>query len=497
MKTFQDYLNESGEFGTVQAIVNPLFYVSGLPTVRPQEVVITENGSRGIVQVLLPDLVEVLMLDAANVSHSERVARINETATVEVSEGLFGRVVNPLCVPIDPLGPIAGDKVKLPIDLPPPGILTRARVTQPVETGVTIVDMMIQIGKGQKELVIGDQKTGKTNFLLQTMISQAKKGAINVYVCIGKKKSDLYHVEEQLRRAGALERTIIVAATSSDPVSHVYLAPFTGFTIAEFFRDRGQDVFIALDDMTTHAKFYREIALVAKKTPGRGSYPGDIFHHQARLLERTGNIRAKDGKVVSITSLPVAETQEGDLTGYIQTNLMAMTDGHIFFDVEEFKRGRRPAINHTLSVTRVGNQTQSSLEKEIRQILNFRLNKYYLYLETSSFGVELPLEYSKETDFGQKIVILFNQKGLLVIGKPMQYILFGLLFSDFWLEKSLSKVEEDVAKLMDFHQQDQLAKIELEVVKAGSLANLVSIIKSNLAQITKLTDGDLYKKATG
>ena len=496
MRTFADYLKETGEYGVVQSIETPLFYVSGLPTVRPQEVVITENGSRGIVQVLLPDLVEVLMLEARMISHQEKVARVSEPASIGVSEQVLGRVIDPFGNPLDGLGPIAGKKILSPIDKKAPGILERSRVVDPLETGVTIVDMMVQVGKGQKELVAGDQKTGKTVFLLQTMARQVHLGIICIYVCIGKKKSDLKHVESELAKAGALKNTAIVAATSSDPVSYVYFAPFAGFTIAEFFRDRGQNVLIILDDMTTHAKYYREIALVAKKTPGRGSYPGDIFHHQARLLERTGNIRMKNGKTASITALPVAETQEGDLTGYIQTNLMAMTDGHIFFDVEEFKRGRRPAISHTLSVTRVGNQTQSTVEKDLRRMIAFRLNNYYRFRETSSFGVEIPAQYSTEINFGLKIEVLLDQVSHLVIPKPLQHLLLGLLFSNFWDEKELNQVVSDKQKIIDAYFSGKLKNLAFEILKAKDFNYLAALLSKNVALFNQITGGSLQQKTT-
>ena len=496
MRTFADYLEETGEYGIVQSIETPLFYVSGLPSVRPQEVVITENGSRGIVQVLLPDLVEVLMLEARMLSHQEKVARVSEPASIGVSEQMLGRVVDPLGSPLDGLGPIAGKKEQLAIDVKAPGILQRSRVVDSLETGVTIVDMMVQVGKGQKELVAGDQKTGKTVFLLQTMARQAQLGIVCIYVCIGKKKSDLKHVETELSKSGSLKNTVIVAATSSDPVSYVYFAPFAGFTIAEFFRNRGQNVLIVLDDMTTHAKYYREIALVAKKTPGRGSYPGDVFHHQARLLERTGNILKEDGTVNSITALPVAETQEGDLTGYIQTNLMAMTDGHIFFDVEEFKRGRRPAISHVLSVTRVGNQTQSTVEKDLRRMITFRLNNYYRFRETSSFGVEIPVQYSTEINFGLKIEALLDQASHAVIPKPLQHLLLGLLFANFWDEKELNQLISDKQKIIDSYFSGKLKNLALEIAKAKDFNYLKTLLSKNAGFLNQITGGSLQQKTT-
>src|SRR3972149_7829694 len=234
MKNFQGYLDETGEFGFVEAITSPLFYVSGLPKVKPQEVVITENGSRGIVQVLFKDLVEVLMLDSGRLNHQEKVVRINQSIGMDVSEALWGRVIDPFGFTVDDLPPIAKNKVYMSIDRSPPGILERVRVTKPFETGVAVVDLMVQIGKGQKELIAGDQKTGKTSFLLQTISYQAKKGMICIYVCIGKRRSDLKWVEQYLKATGALSNTVIIAATSSDPVSHVYYAPRSGYTVADF-----------------------------------------------------------------------------------------------------------------------------------------------------------------------------------------------------------------------------------------------------------------------
>src|SRR3989344_4434242 len=491
MRTFADYLKETGEYGVVQSIETPLFYVSGLPSVRPQEVVISENGSRGIVQVLLPDLVEVLMLEARMLSHQEKVVRVSEPASIGVSQEMLGRVVDPLGNPLDGLGPIAGKKVQLPIDVKAPGILQRSRVVEPLETGVMIVDMMVQVGKGQKELVAGDQKTGKTVFLLQTMTRQAQLGIVCVYVCIGKKKSDLKHVETELSKSGSLKNSVIVAATSSDPVSYVYFAPFAGFTIAEFFRNRGQNVCIILDDMTTHAKYYREIALVAKKTPGRGSYPGDVFHHQARLLERTGNIKKGKGAVNSITALPVAETQEGDLTGYIQTNLMAMTDGHIYFDVEEFKRGRHPAVNHTLSVTRVGNQTQTLLEKGLRRETVKRLNDFYEIRETSSFGVEVPPEYRVKIRLGEKIEAILNQELREVVPTSLRYVLIGLVLSDFFAEKNLGETLYAKKTLIKAYFEGRLKKLEQAVSAAKDYKALLELLQKYKQPIFKMVYGNI------
>lgn len=496
IKSFDAYMKETAEVGYVESVVTPLFYVSGLPTIRPQEIVVTENGTKGIVQVVFEDLAEVLLLESRSLNHQERVARTTESVSVEAGEGLLGRIIDPFGVPIDGLGPVSGERVLLPIDKPAPGIIERVKITDPLETGVTIVDLLVQVGKGQKELIAGDQKTGKSTFLLQAITRQVQLGAVCVYVSVGKRKSDVKYVADHLKKTGAIAKTIIVGATSSDPVALVYFAPFSGFSIAEYFRDRGQDVLIIIDDMTTHARYYREIALVARKTPGRGSYPGDVFHLQARLLERTGRVKIGGGKSGSVTALPVAETQEGDLTGYIQTNLMAMTDGHIFFDVDEFKRGRLPAINPTLSVTRVGNQTQSNLEKELRGWLYLRLNDYYRVRETLSFGVEVPLQYQVAMELGEKIEHLFNQDLHLIIPRPAQIILFGLLYMGFWNEKDLETTKKGKEALMDAYIGGKLKDIEVQVVKAGDLKALSSFLNKNLAVLTQLAYGNIQQKTT-
>lgn len=493
MKSFNDYLKQAAEVGYVESVVTPLFYVSGLPTIRPQEIVLTENGTRGIVQIVLPDLAEVLMLENKGMYHQERVARTSETLSIEISDNLMGRVVDPMGIAIDGKGAVGGKKVVLPIDRPAPGIIERVKVTEPLETGVAIVDLMIQIGKGQKELVAGDQKTGKSTFMLQTLASQAKLGAVCIYVCVGKRKSDLKYILEHLESTGAMKATIVIASTSSDPAALIYYAPFSAFTIGEYYRDKGQDVVIAIDDMSTHAKYYREIALVARKTPGRGSYPGDIFHQQARLLERTGRVKTASGKIASITCLPAAETQEGDLTGYIQTNLMAMTDGHIFFDVNELKSGRSPAINPTLSVTRVGNQTQSQIQKELRAWLSFHLNEYYRIRESMSFGVEVPIEYQELMFLGQQIEIFFNQDSKLTMSKNLQIILFGLLYIDFLKGKTLEQTKEIKDALVKAYIKGLLKTLSFEIEKVTSLKTLSFVLTKYKEGLSNL-NGNIQQK---
>ena len=486
MKTYEDYLKETGEVGSIQSIVQSIVYVSGLPGVRPKEMVIAEGGQRGIVQSLEPDFAEVLMLDTHDLVSNLSVARTNETFTIAAGEGLLGRVVDPFSRPLDGAGPVRGEKQYRPIEPPAPGIDVRSRVDRPLETGVTIVDLLVPVGYGQRELVIGDKKTGKTTFLLQTMANQAAKGIICIYVSIGKRQDDVKIVENYLRTKNVLNNCVIVSAGASDPATMVYLSPYTGLAIAENFRDEGRDVLIVFDDLTNHAKFYREISLLLKRSPGRSSYPGDIFHVHAALLERVGNIKNSSGKNVSITALPVAETLEGDLAGYIQTNLMAITDGHIFFDIDEFRKGARPAINPALSVSRVGNQTKSPLDREIAQLVREDLAKYHRSLDIARFGVELPEKTRAEIEVGEKIGVIFNQDAASIVPITLQLILLGLLLSGFWSGKNASLVKVDVIKLIQKQRKGLIANLEKQVLGVKSAAELSSIVKSSQKKVMEV-----------
>lgn len=486
MKSYEDYLKETGEVGSIQSIVHSIVYVSGLPGVRPKEMVIAEGGQRGIVQSLERDMVEVLMLDTHDLVSNLSVARTNETFTIPSGEGLLGRVVDAFARPLDGAGPVRGEKQSRAIEPVAPGINVRSKIDRPLETGVTMVDLLVPVGYGQRELVIGDKKTGKTTFILQTMANQAANGVICVYVAIGKRQDDVKNVENYLRKKNVLGNCVIVAASASDPATMIYLSPYTGLTMAEYFRDSGRDVLIVFDDLSNHAKFYREISLLLKRSPGRSSYPGDIFHVHAALLERAGNIKSSSGKNVSITALPVAETLEGDLTGYIQTNLMAITDGHIFFDIDEFRKGSRPAINPALSVSRVGNQTKSPIDREIAQIIREDLARYQRSLEIARFGVELPEKTQAEIEVGEKIGVIFNQGASSVINRSLQMILLGLLLSGFWSGKNTGLVKVDVIKLIQKQQKGALKNLEKQVLGVKSAAELSSMVKSSTKNVMEV-----------
>jgi len=466
MSDFKSFLEKTGEIGRVVGLNHYLAYVSGLPALKLGEMVITENEERGLAHGLDKEMAEILMFDAGKLKVGDGVARTNNFFQIPVSQELLGRIINPLGQPIDGLGPISGEKKYLPIQREATGITQRVRVNKFLETGVMAVDLLVPIGYGQRELVIGDAKTGKTTFLLQTLANQAKKGVICVYTGIGKETSAIKAVEDYLKEMKVFDKTVMVIATSENPSTINYLSPFSGMTIAEYFRDKGKNVLIIFDDLTSHAKFYREISLLVKRVPGRSSYPSDIFHIQAALLERAANIKTPDNKEASITALPAAETLENDISGFIQTNLIAMTDGHIFFDINNFRKGKLPAINAFLSVSRVGNQTKEPLDQDLAGWIRRKLVEYQRVMEIAQFGGELPLATQKLLDLGKKLEILFNQSPKTIIPRALQLLLFGLLLSGFWEDKpqNMMKIEIDTI-LKNYKEAFPEAEKEMEGIK--------------------------------
>lgn len=486
MEEFKKYLEETKEIGEIIGLNQCVVYISGLPGLKLGEMVITENGKRGLVYGLDKGVAEVLMFESEKLKIGERVARTDKPFQIPVSQGFLGRIINPLCQPIDGLGPIIGEKKYLNIQREAPSITQRVRVNKPLETGVMVVDLLVPIGYGQRELVIGDAKTGKTTFILQTMVSQAKKGIICIYVGIGKETSAVKTVEDYLKEMNVFDKTVMVIATSENPSTINYLSPFAGITIAEYFRDRGENVLIIFDDLTSHAKFYREISLLVKRAPGRGSYPGDIFHIQAALVERAGNIKTSDNKEVSITAIPLAETLENDISGYIQTNLMAMTDGHIFFDIDDFREGKRPAINAFLSVSRVGNQTKEPIDRALAGWVKRKLVEYQRVIGLSQFGVELSRETQKLLDLGKKLEILFNQGSKTIIPRPLQLLLFSLLFSGFWEDKPQNIMKVEIDEILKKYKEGVFSGVESEIKKIKNLEELKNFAEKIIPKIKEI-----------
>lgn len=467
MKSFKDYLEESGEVGYIVSLSHSIVHVSGLPFLRLGEMVITEGEGKGLVYGLKENLAEVLMFETENLRVGQRVTRTQSMFTLGIGEGVLGRILDPILKPLDGLGPVSGEKEYFPIEREAPNIIQRVRINKPLETGVMAVDLLVPLGYGQRELVIGDEKTGKATFLLRAIAHQAKKGTVCVYTCIGKKISDVKAIEESLKKTGAFENTVLIVALPNSPTPLIFLAPYTGITVAEYFRDRGKNVILVLDDMTTHAKVYREISLLLKRSPGRDTYPGDIFHIHAEIMERAGNVRIAE-KEASITAFPVANTLENDITGFIPTNLIAMTDGHLFFDIEEFRKGRRPAINPFLSVSRVGKQTRGLLEQFLASWLQRKLGDYKRALEIIQFGVELPKTTKEIIELGEKIELVLNQEPEISLSRQFQMFLIGLLRSKFWKEKKLEIIKEELESFIRVYQKGGFSNIEKTIEELKS-----------------------------
>ena len=445
---FNTCLATSGEVGFVDRVISSLVYVQGLPGVKPEELVVFESGEIGRVNGLEESVVELLCLSRTQVKVGTRVARTGSFLEVPVGDALLGSVIDPLGHSLNPAKPLPLLNDARMIDVMPQGINARSRIKRPCDTGISLVDLMIPLGKGQRELVIGDQKTGKTRFLLRTLLSQVRQGAIGIYAAIGKGKLAIRQVEEQLTRMGVGEQTIIVASSANDGAGLIFLTPYTAMTIAEFFRDQGRDVVIFLDDLSMHAKVYREISLLGKRFPGRNSYPGDIFYLHSKLLERAGNFIHKEKGESSITCLPIVEAPQGDMAGYIQTNIMSMTDGHLFFDHNLFVEGRRPAIDPFISVTRVGRQTQSRLKQEIARELTGFLRTVEKLHTFKSFGAEMSDQIKRALEKEERIIQFFDQTAYDSIPSGVQIVLFALAWSDMWRDKSKSDIRFMIQKII-------------------------------------------------
>ena len=472
MKSFKEYLEETNEIGFIEAVNNTVITVSGLPSVKPQELIMLETGETGYVLNLHKNTCDVLLFSKASIKTGIKVARLNTALSIPGSIDLLGKTIDPFGKPLDSaVSPNMENVTFLPVDVGPMGISMRKRISNTFQTGVALVDLIIPLGKGQRELIIGDRKTGKTNFLLQTMVMQASMGTVCIYVAIGKKQSSYKAIEEYMRSHNILSQCVIVASSAEDAPAKIFLAPYSGMTIAEYFRSLGKDVLIILDDLTTHAKFYRQISLLVKRFPGRNSYPADIFYAHSRLLERAGNFIVKNGTESterSITCFPVAETLQGDLSGYIQTNLMSMTDGHLYFDMDLFGKGRRPPIHPFLSVTRIGRQTQDSLRQTLsREIFSFFFF-FYKMQNFSHFGAEVSGTVSDTLKTGLKISAFFDYLSLKVINLDLQIFFFSLLWVDIWREKTVDVMKSDMERLIQLYNSDESLKKDVSSIIQAS-----------------------------
>ncbi len=396
------------EEGKVRTVGDGIVVVDGLATVEYGEIVVFESGVKGMVQDLRKGEIGVVLFgEDEDIQENSRVRRTKKTAGIPVGEGFIGRVVDALGNPIDGKGEIASSDYR-PIETPAPGIIDRQPVCEPMDTGLLAIDSMFPIGRGQRELIIGDRQTGKTTIATDTILNQRDNGVICVYVAIGQKASSIAHLVETLKKNDAMRYTIVVNASASDPAPLQYIAPYAGTALGEYFMHQGRDVLIIYDDLSKHAIAYRTLSLLLERSPGREAYPGDVFYLHSRLLERSAHLSAEKGGG-SMTALPIVETQAGDVSAYIPTNIISITDGQIFLESDLFFAGQRPAVNVGLSVSRVGGAAQTKAMKKASGGVRLALAQYREMEVFTQFSSDLDDATKQQLAYGQGLMRLLRQ----------------------------------------------------------------------------------------
>ncbi len=494
---------ELEEVGTVLQIGDGIARVYGLTQVQSGELVEFENGLQGIVLNLEEDNVGVVLLGAYDeVKEGDTVRRTKKIASIQVGEGMLGRIVNTLGHPIDGKGPIAGTTYEMPIERKAPGVIYRQPVNEPLQTGIKAIDAMIPIGRGQRELVIGDRQTGKTAVCIDTIINQkefydAGKPVYCIYVACGQKNSTVANIVRVLEENGAMPFSIVVAASAADPAPMQFFAPFAGAAIGEFFRDTGRPALIVYDDLSKQAVAYREVSLLLRRPPGREAYPGDVFYLHSRLLERAAKINANDAiaqamndlpesirSIVkgggSLTALPIIETQAGDVSAYIPTNVISITDGQIFLESNLFNAGVRPAINVGISVSRVGGNAQIKSMKKVAGTLKLDQAQYRELEAFSKFGSDLDAATKNVLDKGSRNVEMLKQAQFSPVPVEKQVAIIYLGTKNLMRNVPVNKVREFEA---EFTTQLELRHPEvLASLKAGKLDDSITGVLETVAK---------------
>lgn len=445
---FKDLLLMKDEQGVVMSVGDGIATVSGLWNVMLNEIVIFENGSHGLVLSLDENSIGVVLLGKFNdIEEGQSVKRTNKVFEIPVGFNFVGRIIDATGKPIDGMGAIKADAT-LPIEKIAPGVMARKSVDQPLETGILSVDSMFPIGKGQRELIIGDRQTGKTTVAIDTIINQKGKDVYCIYVAIGQKNSTIANLQRNLELQGAMEYTTIVMAGASDLPALQYVAPYTGVTLAEYFMSKGKDVLIVYDDLSKHAVAYRTLSLLLKRPPGREAYPGDVFYLHSRLLERACRVNQENGGG-SITALPIIETQAGDISAYIPTNVISITDGQIFMQTSLFNSGQRPAIDVGLSVSRVGGAAQIKSVKQTASSLKIELASFQELSAFAQFGSDLDENTKATLDHGDRIMAMLKQAPNKPLSQSQEAVLLFAIKERFIDFIPLSRVNEYKKFILD------------------------------------------------
>ena len=405
---YYDNAIQQNETGTVLMVGDGIARASGLINCMAGELLEFEDGSFGMAQNLEENSVSIVLFGSdENISEGQTVKRTGKVVSVPVGEAMIGRVVNALGQPIDGAGPIVTDTFR-PIESPAPGICERKSVSEPLQTGIKAIDSMVPIGRGQRELIIGDRQTGKTAIAVDTIINQKGQDVICIYVAIGQKRSTVANLVETLTKNGAMDYTMVVAATASEASPLQYIAPYSGCAMGEYFMNQGKHVLIIYDDLTKHAVAYRALSLLIRRPPGREAYPGDVFYLHSRLLERAAKLDDAHGGG-SLTALPIIETQAGDVSAYIPTNVISITDGQIFLETELFHSGVMPAVNPGISVSRVGGNAQIKAMKKVAGTLKLLYSQYRELQSFAQFGSDLDADTKARLEQGARIVEVLKQ----------------------------------------------------------------------------------------
>lgn len=491
---------ELEEVGTVLQVGDGIARIYGLNNVQSGELIEFENGLRGIVLNLEEDNVGAVLLGAANdIKEGDTVKRTNTIASIKVGDGMVGRVVNTLGEPIDGKGPITGELYEMPLERKAPGVIFREPVTEPLQTGIKAIDAMIPIGRGQRELVIGDRQTGKTTVTIDAIINQKEfydKGVpvFCIYVAIGQKGSTVAGIVKKLEEAGAMKYTVVVVASASDPAPMQFYAPFAGAAVGEYFRDTGRPALIIYDDLSKQAVAYREVSLLLRRPPGREAYPGDVFYLHSRLLERAAKVINNDviasqmndlpaslkGKVKgggSLTALPIIETQAGDVSAYIPTNVISITDGQIFLESNLFNSGIRPAINVGISVSRVGGNAQIKSMKKVSGTLKLDQAQYRELEAFAKFGSDLDASTKAVLEKGKRNVEILKQRENQPMAVEKQVAIIYLGTKGMLTSIPVNKIkafEEEFVSFLDVKHRDILDQI-----RAGKFTDeIINVLES-------------------
>ena len=453
---------DMGEVGTVVLVGDGIASVYGLRNCVSTELLEFEDGSAGLALNLENDTVSVAILtDKNDIREGTKVKRTGTVLSIPVGESYLGRVVNPLGEPIDGKGPIFAES-KRPVEAEAPGIIERQSVSVPLQTGIKAIDSMIPIGRGQRELIIGDRQTGKTEIAIDTIINQKDKDVICIYVAIGQKATSIVSLVADLVREGAMAYTIVVSATAAESAPVQYIAPYSGCAMAEYFREQGKDVLIIYDDLSKHAVAYRALSLLIRRPPGREAYPGDVFYLHSRLLERAACVSPEFGGG-SITALPIVETQAGDVSAYIPTNVISITDGQIFLETEMFHNGIIPAINPGISVSRVGGSAQVKAMKKVSGELKLLYSQYRELQAFAQFGSDLDADTRARLHLGERIVEVLKQDRNAPVAVGGQVGIIYAVITGYLNEYEISEIrgyQEKLYEKLDHEHKEWMRRIE-------------------------------------